>query len=108
MSSIGANRWLTTQLWRCGQCSKLSRQVEGYRPISNPMLYDSYRQNNHHHSARAVAVGDRGMFMKKCDGCAAVHNKWTFTDFQSALDEKFEAAAKANTSRKTTASATEE
>uniref|UniRef100_A0A6U4UGE5 Uncharacterized protein n=1 Tax=Neobodo designis TaxID=312471 RepID=A0A6U4UGE5_NEODS len=84
----GANRWLSKQLWQCGRCHTLTRHVEGYRPIDNPVLYDAWKQDADFDSGKARAVGSRGHFMKHCDRCGKMHGAWTHVDFQQALDHK--------------------
>lgn len=84
-----SNRYFQKFYVRCGSCDAIQRMAQGYRPIANPMLFNSDVQCGNYHKEQRRAAGFSGMRVTcRCDACARVHSDWTVLDAQTFLDIK--------------------
>ncbi|KAG5481001.1 hypothetical protein LSCM1_06676 [Leishmania martiniquensis] len=84
-----SNRFFQKFYLRCGECSAMQRSAQGYKPISNPILFNSDEHCRNYHDEQRRAVGYSGMLVTcRCDRCKRVHSNWKVLDAQQFLDVK--------------------
>ncbi|EAN78752.1 uncharacterized protein TEOVI_000112000 [Trypanosoma equiperdum] len=84
-----SSRFFQKYFIRCGNCQTIQRYAKGYKPIPNPILFDSDAHCRSYHRERRDCTGLTGTLVTcRCDKCARVHSHWTVMDFQEFLDAK--------------------
>ncbi|KEG15080.1 hypothetical protein DQ04_00191040 [Trypanosoma grayi] len=84
-----SSRYFQKYFLRCGHCQSVQRYAKGYRPIPNPILFDSDTHCRSYHHEQRECAGMSGILMTcRCDKCQRVHSQWKVMDFQEFLDAK--------------------
>jgi hypothetical protein len=84
-----ASRFLQKDFLKCGNCTFMHRYARGYRPIPNPILFQSDAHCHSFTNEERMSAGYSGIKVSaKCPSCEKMHSKWTWMDFQTFLDEK--------------------
>ncbi|RNF09110.1 uncharacterized protein Tco025E_07013 [Trypanosoma conorhini] len=84
-----SSRFFQKYFLRCGLCQSIQRHAKGYRPIPNPILFDSDAQCRSYHREQRECAGMSGYVVTcRCDKCQRVHSSWSVVDFQEFLDAK--------------------
>lgn len=84
-----SNRFLQKFYVRCGHCAAVQRSAHGYRPIPNPILFNSDDHCKSYHTEQRRSVGFAGMRVTcRCDKCTRMHSNWKVLDSQEFLDAK--------------------
>ncbi|KAG8341066.1 hypothetical protein TRVL_08107 [Trypanosoma vivax] len=79
---------------RCGHCKSTQRYAKGYRPIPNPILFDSDAHCRSYHRERQESAGMvRILPTCRCNKCLRIHSDWKVIDFQQFLDIKLAMSA---------------
>lgn len=86
---MSSNRFFQKWYLRCGNCTAIQRSAQGYRPIPNPMLFNSDDHCRSFHHEQRRSKGFVGMSVTcRCDKCARVHSNWSVMNAQEFLDAK--------------------
>ncbi|CAD2222243.1 hypothetical protein AGDE_00682 [Angomonas deanei] len=84
-----SNRFYQKYFIRCGNCSAIQRGAQGYKPIPNPILFNSDAHSRSFHNEQRRSAGFVGMrITSRCDKCTRVHSDWSMLDHQQLLDVK--------------------
>ncbi|EPY31214.1 hypothetical protein STCU_03552 [Strigomonas culicis] len=84
-----SNRFYQKFYLQCGQCRAVQRSAQGYRPLANPILFNSDDQCRNYHQEQRRAASYSGMRVTcRCDKCTRVHSNWRVLDGQQFLDHK--------------------
>ena len=84
-----SSRFLQRDYFVCGLCNSVQRHIRGYKPIPNPILFNSAEQCKAFARDQKDCVGYvDSHVMKKCDCCKSLHGSWRWVDFQEALRRK--------------------
>jgi hypothetical protein len=84
-----SNRFLQKSFLQCARCGSTQRHALGYRPIANPMLFNSDTQCGDFHNEQRVSMGYVGVKIScTCSSCKVMHSQWRHVDFQTFLDGK--------------------
>ncbi|CCW61217.1 unnamed protein product [Phytomonas sp. EM1] len=83
------NRFYQKFYLHCGHCKGIQRAAQGYRPIPNPILFDSDAHCRSYHNEQRRANGFVGMRVScRCEACHRMHSNWTVLDAQQFIDIK--------------------
>mmetsp|Transcript_41604 Transcript_41604/g.48244 ORF Transcript_41604/g.48244 Transcript_41604/m.48244 type:complete len:115 (-) Transcript_41604:58-402(-) len=84
-----SSRFLQKDFLKCGKCNFMHRYTRGYRPIPNPVLFNSDAHCRSYHQEQRASVGYSGVRLScVCPGCNKMHSEWTWLDFQTFIDAK--------------------
>ncbi|RNF09867.1 hypothetical protein TraAM80_01893 [Trypanosoma rangeli] len=84
-----SSRFFQKYFFRCEHCKSIQRHAKGYRPIPNPILFDSDAHCRSYHREQRECTGMSGSVVTcRCDKCQRVHSSWGVVDFQEFLDLK--------------------
>jgi hypothetical protein len=90
-----SNRFLQKSFLKCSRCGSTQRHAIGYRPIANPMLFNSAQQCGDFHNQHRVNTGFTGLKLScTCEQCKVMHSQWSYVDFQEFLDGKLNVQTK--------------
>lgn len=65
----------------------------GYKPIPNPILFDSEEQSRNYHLQQSLSVNYLNLdTTQKCEGCSQLHSQWTILTHQQYIDMKSKAS----------------
>lgn len=87
------SRWLATNFIQCLRCNGTQRMAIGYKPIPNPILFNSEDQSRNYHNQTRLYSHHHGLDVtQKCESCARLHSQWNVLSHNQYLDMKEKAA----------------
>ncbi|KAH9589344.1 hypothetical protein LSM04_007142 [Trypanosoma melophagium] len=89
-----SSRFFQKYFLRCGHCKSIQRHAKGYKPIPNPILFDSDAHCRSYHREQRESAGMSGILVTcRCNKCERIHSSWKVMDFQEFLDAKLAMSA---------------
>ena len=84
-----SSRFLQKDFLQCSKCNFVHRYARGYKPIGNPILFNSDQQCRDYFNEIRASTGYQGIRLScKCPSCEKLHTEWKWVDFQSFLRMK--------------------